>query len=190
MAGPNARVALMAFPTYRTLAPGHKDAWLAHLERLGPAMTECLKDGEVFASEEDCRLRLDSWGFKEGCRYIVKRNRSKEDPPSWQYACMYHGKKGTQNNWELEDRVSRVNGTIVSKRKRNTTNRRLGCPVQYALSYRLIDQEDKTGPRHFVGRWMNKGHEGHPEFADPFDILFFRDQTVAYCQLKSSALTY
>ena len=59
MAGPNARVALMAFPTYRTLAPGYKDAWLAHLERLGPAMTECLKDREVFASEEDYRLRLD-----------------------------------------------------------------------------------------------------------------------------------
>ena len=37
---------------------------------------------------------------------------------------------------------------------------------------------------------MNKGHEGHPEFADPFDIPFFRDQTVAYHQLKSSALTY
>ena len=50
----------MAFPTYCTLAPGHKDTWLAHLECLGPAMTECLKDGEVFASEKDCRLRLDS----------------------------------------------------------------------------------------------------------------------------------
>ena len=60
MAGPNARVALIAFPTYRNLAPGHKDAWLAHLECLRPAITECLKDGEVFASEEDCRLRLDS----------------------------------------------------------------------------------------------------------------------------------
>ena len=59
----------------------------------------------------------------------MKRNRSKEDPPSWQYAYMYHGKKGTQNNWELEDWVSRVNGTVVSKHKRNTTNRRLGCPI-------------------------------------------------------------
>ena len=37
---------------------------------------------------------------------------------------------------------------------------------------------------------MIKGHEGHPEFADPFDIPFFRDQTAAYRQLKSSALTY
>ena len=37
---------------------------------------------------------------------------------------------------------------------------------------------------------MIKGHKGHPEFVDPFDILFFRDQTAAYRQLKSSALTY
>ena len=37
---------------------------------------------------------------------------------------------------------------------------------------------------------MIKGHEGHLEFADPFDIPFFRDQTAAYRQLKSSALTY
>ena len=103
---------------------------------------------------------------------------------------MYFGSKGTQNKWGLEDRVSKEDGRVVSKRKRNTTNRRLGCRVQYALSHLLVNSQDRNGPRHFVGRWMIKGHEGHPEFADPFDIPFFRDQTAAYRQLKSSALTY
>ena len=138
-------------------------------------MTECLRDGEVFESEEHCRLRLDGWGFKEGCRYTVGRNHSKGDPPSWQYQCMYFGSKGTQNKWGLEDRVSKEDGRVVSKRKRNTTNRCLGCRVQYALSHLLVNSQDRNGPRHFVGRWMIKGHEGHPEFVDPFDIPFFRD---------------
>ena len=59
MVGPNARVALIAFPTYRTLTPEHKDVWIAHLERLGPDMTEYLRDSEIFESKEHCRLRLD-----------------------------------------------------------------------------------------------------------------------------------
>ena len=46
-------------------------------------MTKCLRDGEVFESEEYCRLRLDGWGFKKGCRYTVGRNCSKGDPPFW-----------------------------------------------------------------------------------------------------------
>ena len=45
---------------------------------------------------------------------------------SWQYQCIYFGNKGTQNKWGLEDRVSKEDGRVVSKRKRNTTNRRLG----------------------------------------------------------------
>ena len=103
---------------------------------------------------------------------------------------MYFGSKGTQNKWGLENRVLKEDGRVVSKRKRNITNRRLRCRVQYALSHLLVNPQDRNSSRHFVGRWMIKGHKGHPEFADPFDIPFFRDQTTAYRQLKSSALTY
>ena len=60
MVGPNAHIALIAFPTYCTLAPGYKDAWLAYLECLGPAMTKYLKDREVFVSKKNCCLHLDS----------------------------------------------------------------------------------------------------------------------------------
>ena len=86
---------------------------------------------------------------------------------------MYFGNKGTQNKWGLEDRVLKEDGRVVSKRKRNTTNRRLGCQVQYSLSHHLVDSRDRNGPRHFVRRWMIKGHEGHLEFADSFNIPFF-----------------
>ena len=82
------------------------------------------------------------------------------------------------------------NSRVVSKRKRNITNRRLGYRVQYALSHLLVNPQDRNGPRHFVGCWIIKGHKGHLEFVNLFDIPFFRDQTAAYRQLKSSALTY
>ena len=109
MAGPNARVALMAFPTYRTLAPGHKDAWIAHLERLGPGMTDCLRDGEVFKSEEHCRLRLDGWGFKEGCRYTVGRAVARE----------IH-RPGNISVCTLATRGLRINGVLRIECRRRT----------------------------------------------------------------------
>ena len=37
----------MTSPTYRVLAPGNREAWLAHLERLGLTMSEPLRNKEV-----------------------------------------------------------------------------------------------------------------------------------------------
>jgi hypothetical protein len=75
MASPNARIALMALPTYCILAPAHRDSWLDHLERLGLPMSEQPQDGEVFQGVDHCRERLDAWGFREGCRYVTGKNR-------------------------------------------------------------------------------------------------------------------
>ena len=60
MADPNTYIALMAFPTYYTLAPGHKNAWLTYLECLRPTIIKCFKDREVFASKKDYCLYLNN----------------------------------------------------------------------------------------------------------------------------------
>ena len=115
MASPNARAALMAYPTYRMLRSHHKDAWLEHLETLG-AMADPLVDGEVFESVDHCRARLDAFGFREGCRFVVGRNRAHDKTPTWVFRCQYWG-ESTMNTWNLEDRVARDDkGKVISKR--------------------------------------------------------------------------
>ena len=81
MASPNARMALQAHPTYLVLAPRHQKPWLDHVESLG-ALTVGVDDGEVFRDDGHCLERLNAWGFKQGCRWVVGKSRAQDPTPS------------------------------------------------------------------------------------------------------------
>ena len=132
MASPNLRAALLALYTYKKVPTGYRQAWINHIEALGP---ECERpqDGEVFQSEKHCLYRLNTWGMLEGCAYITFISRARDITPSWEYACIFHSNKGLNQHELQDDRVQRelVKGKleIISDRQRDTFNRRIGCPV-------------------------------------------------------------
>jgi hypothetical protein len=190
MASPNARAALLASETYSRLPASVRPSWIDYIEALGE---ECVipKDGEVFEDEKHCLRRLNAWGMREGCAYVTRTSRAKHTTPSWDFACIFHDKE-PQNNWELEDRVVRERvgkqGEVVSKRQRDTVNRRLGCPVQYRLSHRQIQ---RGGPeREFTGRWKESTHQGHAVPVNPYSLPPQRQNLAVIQQLKGIAQNY
>ena len=90
-------------------------------------------NGEEFQGPDHCLERLNAWGLFEGCAYVKGRTRPTNSTPNWLFQCIFHHER-PQNRWKLEDRVVREDGEITSKRKRDTTNLRRGCQVQYFLS--------------------------------------------------------
>ena len=86
----------------------------------------------MFNNPIHCLKRLNSWGMLEGYIYITRTSRATHATLNWTYVCIFYNEE-SQNNRKREDRVVReeVDGKrkVVSKRQRDTVNRRLGCVV-------------------------------------------------------------
>jgi hypothetical protein len=90
--------------------------------RLPPALK-----GEVFASFDQCRERLNVFAMVEGFAVVI-RGYGDSRNPSKRFQCIHHGKK-TRNDGDLEHRVEKDSeGKIISKRQRDATHiKQKGC---------------------------------------------------------------
>ena len=188
MASPNARIIALRESRLYSVLPNHlRQPWIDHTLALGDKTTRPGSQ-EKFESEVDCLQRLNAWGFATGCAFVTLRSRPKDITPSWQFACVFHD-EATANKWKLEGRVEKDDeGNVVSKRQRDTVNRRLGCPVRYGLSFRQLRRGQ--GERAYIGRWIEEGHLGHPEIVNPFSLPPIRANLPMLQHSKANALTY
>jgi hypothetical protein len=180
------RDALLASKTYRDLPPHLKSSWLNKAIALG-ASGDRPSDGEIFQSKDHCLKRLNDWGFIEGCAYVNTRHR-KDGTPNWTFSCFFHSSK-TQNNWKLDDCVVKEDGgLVVSKRQRNTFNRRRGCKCEYFLSYKNVRRaiQEKV----YIGKWREAAHEGHEIALNPFSLLNHKSASDEFQQLQTVATKY
>ena len=191
MASPNVRASLLASDTYRKVPTVQRQVWLDYMEWLGPD-SERPKDGEVFQDEKDCLHRLNAWGFREGCAYVIKTSRGTHATPNWDFACIFHDEKSQNNRKLQEDRVRKEvvdhKEQILSDRQRNTFNRRIGCPVQFHLSYSQVKRGHPE--RHFTGRWKVSAHDKHAIPVNPLSLAPHRQSLPELQQLKGVAQTY
>ena len=145
----------------------------------------------MFKGREHCLDRLNGWGFKEGIRFVTTKNRASDNPPNYVFSCMYHGKESI-NTRKLGAQVVRSEeGEIVSDRKRATVDHRLDCLVKYKLSYLLVNKDDNSGERHWIGKWTHDIHVNtHAVPEDPLTIGYHRNQTASYQRVVQQARIY
>lgn len=169
MATPNAQIALHleASPTYQRLPQNLRVEWLVKVRSFPPAWLEKPTNGEQFESPAGCLERLIAYGFFEGSLFVSGKQRL-DGTPSWEYWCKFHGLK-TANKWRLEERVIQdLEGEVVTKRQRDTQNKRRDCPVAYVLSYKLVDRATKE--RRYIGHWKEDTHKNHDLHLNPFSF--------------------
>jgi hypothetical protein len=151
--------------------PGCPAHHRAAVERLVNAMPSSYllppHTGEVFASLEDCNLRLRGFAFAEGFD-IVRKGGGSQGLPSYRFKCIFHG-INTQNSRNLEDRVKRDSeGRISSQRQREATNvQQLECPWLALCSYKSIGKRG-SGEKGFVLTVQYEAYENHQLVDDPF----------------------
>jgi hypothetical protein len=179
------RDTLLASQTYRDLPPHLKSTWLNKAIALGASSGRPLND-EIFESKDHCLKRLNDWGFIEGCAYVTTRHR-KEGTPNWTFACIFHSTK-SQNNWDLDARVVKEGEVIVSKRKRNSYNHRLGCQCEYFLSYKNVSRAIKE--KVYMGKWRQAAHQGHEIALNPFSFSIHKSASDEFQQLQAVATKY
>lgn len=187
MAAPNAQIALrmQSSQTYQHLPANLRPEWVSKVNSFPPAWLEKPVNKEVFESPRQCLERLNAYGFFEGCLFVSGRQR-RNGTPSWDYLCKFHGIE-TANKRRLEDRVTRdLEGEIVTKRQRDTQNKRLGCPVIYCLSFKLVNRA--TNQRAYVGRWKEDMHQHHELYLNPFSFNKHVQTIPEYQQQVSEAL--
>jgi MULE transposase domain len=187
MASSIARYALQASQTYQILPIHQRQPWLKKAEALGPVCDKPF-DGEVFEDHKHCLRRLNSWGFIEGCAYVLRRSRP-SGTPNWTFNCIFHSEK-TQNNHHLEARVVRdeESGEIVTKRQRDSHNKRKGCKCEYRLSYKLISRASEK--REYTGQWRIKAHSEHLIPLNPFSFKIHLSAVDEFQQLQTVARKY
>jgi hypothetical protein len=172
-----------AFPAYTVLAPNERQPWLDHVASFPAEFLVKPADGDEFTNPEHCLLRLNAWGFLSGAFYVSLRSAGGRTP-SWDFACKFHSDK-TLNRRALEPEVIKDDkGNIISKRKRNTLNKRLGCPVYFHLSHVL--QHRGSQGRVYKGRWAQEEHN-HPIPLNPLAIKAHREVLQSYQELTIEA---
>ena len=188
MASSEARTALQRSPTYAVVPIHLQQAWINYVLTLGDA-TRRPEDGEEFpGGPEECKRRLNTWGFTQGCAYVIIRSRATDFTPSWQFSCFFHGNKS--KNWRniQEDRVEKdQEGQITSQRQRNTSNRKFGCPSRYSLVY---TKRQGGEDRWYRGRWINSQHKGHDIPINPYYLDPLRSLLPEHDDIKATATIY
>ena len=153
---------------------------------------------EVWDRPEDCKKRLDSYGFAKGCLFVTIRATNTFAPgsvPSYTWKCCFHSVK-TANKRGLEHKTERdEQGKLTTVRQRDTAHSRRGCQVAYTVSFAQVKQRQPK--RHWVGKWLyNKDtglpftHSDHPLPKDPFDWQEHRANAVEWQALTSIARRY
>lgn len=109
------------------------------------------------------------------------------DTPSWQFRCKFYG-SNSRNNRQLEDRVVRdQEGAILTARQRNSTVKRLDCPVEYYLSKRLVNRYSEE--RIYKGIWRQQVHQTHEFPLNPFSFSAHEKSIQSYQRQSAQALT-
>lgn len=189
MATPNAQIALHleAAPTYQRLPPNLRREWVTKVNSFPSHWLTKPASGERFESPANCLERLNAYGFFEGCLFVSGRQRP-DGTPNFQYLCKFHSFT-TANKWHLEERVVRdEQGEIQTTRKKDTQNKRKGCPVQYVLAFKIVDFVTKE--RAYIGRWKEETHQHHELYLNPFSFHAHKQSTEAHQQLTAQARKY
>lgn len=193
MASPNARAAGLAASdlektqTYLNLPSHLRKLWLKKLKTFPVAWLQKPSSKERFESPQQCLERLNAYGFLEGCLFVTGRSRS-DGTPNFQYLCKFHGEK-TANKRKLEERVAKdEEGKIVTQRQRDTQVKKRGCPVEYFLSHKIINNTTKE--RAWIGIWKEDTHENHALHLNPFAFVAHEQSTEAHQQLIAQARKY
>lgn len=169
MAAPNAHIALrfQASLTYQQLPLNQRQEWLTKVSSFPSTWLQKPVNGERFDSPARCLERLNAFGFLEGALFVIGKSRQ-STTPTWEYWCQFHSAK-TANKWHLEDRVVRdLENEVVTKRQRDTQNKRRDCPVAYALSFKIVNWDTKE--RAYVGHWKEDTHQNHDLHLNPFSF--------------------
>ena len=175
--------------TYQALPGAFREAWVTACTRLPPNHHLKPSNGQVFVPVDGQKLtvqakdRLNDYGLVAGCEFVITNTRTS----SIELSCKHFGAIVDDFHKIRDTLVQRdpTTNQILSHRKRNRSNQRTGCQVQYILTYKRDPCGPKEGLKCWIGHWRCEQHEGHPFPTSPVVYLTLKRRLEEYQQLES-----